>query len=144
MPPMVETPLPACRRAVTVGNVLDGSNVTLKRSSGVSITGCFQLSTMYFQVEPFIEGEWLTASQEFPDCGLSSLDSKQEIVGPSEPIPVPSIMAPICEGSSTVTINNLLIGSKIRIFLNGTELGTAEASGASSEFDVFGLIEFCF
>lgn len=58
------------------------------------------------------------------------------IVGPATPVPPPTVVPPLCAGSTTVQLTGLLPGSQVRIIQNGVDLGTGEAPDASFAFEV--------
>lgn len=131
-PPKVIAPLKECQRAVTVADVFEGSRVTLTRTSGPNPSACFDARSLWFRVQPLVVNETLTARQEYPKCEIASGESSPVIVESAEPIPIPRVLGPLCEGSTTVTVTDLLPGSKIRILEDGTELGQGEAPEEST------------
>ena len=126
--PTVESPLRACQRGVTVSDVFEGAQVTLFRSSGPNMQACFDFPSLRFRVNPgLVEGETVSARQEFLDCNISSDDADPVTVGTAEPVPPPIVQPPLCEGGTNVRLHKLLFGSRVRILLDGVELGIAES-----------------
>jgi hypothetical protein len=126
-PPEVEGPLRACQKGVVVKDVFDGARVTLLRSGGPNLQACFDVSRLRFHVNPgLVEGETVIARQDFPACHLTSVDSAPVLVGPAEPVPPPEVEGPLCVGATSVRLNNLLYGSRVRILYDGAEIGMAE------------------
>lgn len=126
--PKVESPLRACKKGVVVSDVLHGATVTLQRSGGPNLVSCFDASALRFGVNPaLVEGETLTAVQEFPDCKTKSSAADPVAVGPAEPIPAPTVASPLCAGGTTVTLSGLEFGALVEILVNGSLLGQAEA-----------------
>lgn len=92
------------------------------------------MSSLYFPGDPLVEGESVTARQEFTRCELSSPDSDPVVVEAAEPVPAPVIIPPLCDGSTFVRVTGLLRGSKVRILQNGVELGIGEAADSTFDF----------
>jgi hypothetical protein len=124
----VENPLRACQRGVVVSDVFEGARVTLLRSAGPNLQACFDATALRFGVNPgLVEAESVSARQEFPDCEIVGDDADPVIVGPAEPVPAPSVQAPLCVGAFSVRLHGLLFGSKVRILLDGMEIGIGES-----------------
>jgi hypothetical protein len=129
-PPTVEGPLKECQRSLQISNVIPGAVVTLERSEGSTfINDCFAKTKAWLEnITPLVAGEKIVVRQGFPACEKISPDSKTYIVKPKEPIPPPAILGgELCEGTTSVPLTNLIPGSKVRIFLDETEIGLAEA-----------------
>jgi hypothetical protein len=136
-PPTVNAPLRECQRAVTVSGVFDGSRVTLLQSGRPPEAGNFVVDSEYFRVSPLTLGESITASQAYPSCGLASVPSSPAVVaGPAQPVTAPTVSPPLCAGSVTVTLSGLFVGSPVRIYQNGVEIGEGEAPAESFAFQV--------
>jgi len=92
-PPTVVGPLRACQRAVTVKDVVEGSQVVLTEApvTGFSEKACFDLSELWFPTPPLTLGDNLTAIQQMPGCEIKSSPSAPVTVGPSTPVPSPAI-----------------------------------------------------
>jgi hypothetical protein len=136
-PPTVNAPLRECQRAVTVSNVFDGSRVTLFQSGRPPEAANFVVASEYFRVSPLALGESVTASQAYPDCQLTSQPSSPAVVaGPAQPVTAPTVKSPLCAGSLTVTLSGLFIGSPVKIYQNGVEIGEGEAPAESYPFEV--------
>ena len=126
--PIVESPLRECQHTVTVSNVVHGATVTLLRSAGPNLSGCFDLGSLYFWVNPPLAlGETVSARQEFPDCKVKSADATPVIVEDNTPVPAVGVTPPLCAGSTTVTVTGLSLGNRVRILQDGVEIGEAEA-----------------
>jgi hypothetical protein len=134
--PRVESPLKECSRAVTVFDVVHGATVTLLRSAGPNLRACFDASALYFPVNPGLSlGETISARQELrAPCNLVSANAPVVVVEDNTPVPPASVKGPLCEGSTTVTVTGVILGSRVRIQENGVDLGEAEAPVAG-EFD---------
>lgn len=133
--PTVKAPLRECQRSVVVQDVLPGAMVTLLRSAGPNQVRCCAGTSVQFGVTPPLAlGETISARQEFPACNVTSPDATPVVVGPAEPVPSPGVKAPLCEGSTTVTLTGLVDGSRVRIQQDGVDLGEAEAPN-DGEFD---------
>jgi hypothetical protein len=133
--PTVQSPLKECSRAVTVFDVVHGATVTLLRSAGPNLKACFDFSALYFPVNPALSlGETISARQELPACNLLSADAPVVVVEDNTPVPPASVRPPLCEGSTTVTVTGLILGSRVRLQENGVDIGEAEAAVAG-EFD---------
>jgi hypothetical protein len=126
--PTIESPLRACQKGVVVSDVYDGGHVTLLRSGGPNLQACFDLSSLRFTVNPPLsEGEAISARQEFLECQITSDDAIPITVEPAQPIPPPSVEEPLCEGSTSVRLHNLIFGSKVKILIDDSEIGIAES-----------------
>lgn len=126
--PSVESPLRSCQRSVVVSDVYEGASVTLLRSGGPNLVACFDASALRFRVNPgLVEGETVSARQEFLECESFSDIADPVIVGPAEPVPVPVVVGPLCAEGTSVRLSGLLYGSRVRIFQAGIEIGTAES-----------------
>jgi hypothetical protein len=134
--PTVQSPLKACQRAVTVSNVFEGGQVILSQTAGPTEQSCFDQSALWFGTNPLVLGETVSARQRFPHCELDSLNSPGVIVGPATPVPSPTVVPPLCEGTTAVQLTGLLPGSRVRISQNGADLGTGEAPDSSFGFEV--------
>jgi Domain of unknown function (DUF1929) len=135
-PPVVAAPLRECQRTATVRNLYEGSQVTLDRSGGPDATGCPITKSQTFFTSPLVLGETVTARQEFPACRLKSPDAAPVTVQSAEPVPPPSVRGPLCADATSVTLGDLLPGSKVEILESGTPLGTAEAHADTATFPV--------
>ena len=134
-PPTVESPLQACRQGVVVGDVVHGARVTLLRSAGPNVQSCFDASALRFGVNPALsEGETVAARQEFPDCEIVGEDAAPVVVGPAEPVPPPIALGPLCAGGTTVPLAGLLFAARVRIQVDGSDIGEAEAP-TEGQFD---------
>lgn len=126
--PTVESPLRKCQRGVVVGDVYEGATVELIRSGGPNLTACFDATSLRFTVNPpLAEGEVVTANQGFVTCEMKSSDADPVVVGPHIPVPPPVVVGPLCAGATEVRLSGLLYGSLIRIYQDGSEIGTAES-----------------
>jgi hypothetical protein len=134
--PTVQSPLKACQRAVTVSNVFEGGQVVLSQTAGPTEQSCFDQSALWFQTNPLVQGETVSAHQRFPHCHLDSLKSPGVIVGAATPVPSPTVVPPLCAGSTAVQLTGLLPGSQVRISQDGADLGTGEAPDSSFAFEV--------
>ena len=136
-PPTVNGPLQACMVAVTVSNVTDGAQVTLTETPapGFSETACFDLSSLFFQCPPLTQGSNVSAIQSMPKCEVKSASSPPVPVGPPAPLP-PTVVPPLCAGSTTVQLTGLNPGQIVEIFQDATSLGTGSAPGSSFPFTV--------
>ena len=135
-PPTVNGPLRECQRAVTVSDVFDGSQVTLFQSGRAPEVGNFVVDSEYFRVSPLALGERITASQAYPTCKLTSATSPAVVAGPAQPVTAPTVVPPLCAGSATVSLSGLFIGSQVKIYQNGVEIGEAEAPAESYSYQV--------
>jgi hypothetical protein len=137
-PPTVVGPLRACQRAVTVKDVVDGAQVVLTEApvTGFTETACFDLSELWFPTPPLTLGDNLSAIQQMPGCEIKSLPSAPVTVGPSTPVPSPTIVPPLCAGGVSVRLTGLLPGSPVEIFQNGVSLGTGSAPASTFDFPV--------
>ena len=135
--PVVEGPLYECDRRVTVGGVFDGAQVTLTRTAGPTEIGCFDLGKEWFAVPPLVKGETVSATQMYVNCNtVPSVAAAGIIVLPADPVPVPTLVPPLCADGQTVNLTGLRPGALIRIYQNGSELGTAESAGTSATVQV--------
>jgi hypothetical protein len=137
-PPTVVGPLRACQRAVTVSNVVEGAQVVLTEvpTNGFNETACFDLFSLWFPTSPLTLGDNVSAIQQMPKCDIKSLPSPAVLVGPSTPVPIPIVVPPLCAGSWSVCLTNLLPGSPVEIFQNGMSLGTGSAPASTFDFQV--------
>ena len=133
--PTVQVPLRECQRTVTVSNIVHGALVTLLRSAGPNLGGCFDRDSLFFWVNPPLAlGETVSARQELPDCRLNSDDAMPVLVQDNTPVPPANVKPPLCAGSTTVTLTGLVMGARVQILENGAVLGEAEAP-VDGEFD---------
>lgn len=136
-PPTVVGPLHACQRAVTVKDVVEGAQVVLHEAPpGFTETACFDLSELWFPTPPLTLGDTVSAIQQMPKCEIKSAASAPVKVGPSTPVPIPTVVPPLCAGSVFVRVTNLLPGSPVQIFQNGVSLGEGAAPAATFDFEV--------
>jgi len=135
-PPKVKGPLRACQRAVAVSDVIEGARVALTEAPGFTETACFDLQSLWFPTPPLTLGAQVSATQEMPKCEIKSPSSSVLIVGPSTPVPSPTIEPPLCAGSVTVRLTGLLPGSPVEIFQNSTSLGLGSAPNDTFDFPV--------
>jgi hypothetical protein len=133
--PTIDTPLKECERSVTVSNVLDGAVVTLTRTAGPPAGGCFDYSAEYFTLAPLVLNETVTAEQAFPPCGSKSLQTHAK-VGPAQPVPVPTVVGPLCAGGTIVTVSGLTPGCELRVLANGVVIAEGGAGNATAEIIV--------
>jgi hypothetical protein len=125
-PPTIEGDLRACERQVTVSGVYPGARVTLNRSHGVNLTltACFDYESLSFLLAPpLMEGETLSASQEFPQCDWVSDPSQPVTVGPLDPVPTPGVRAPLCRNATTVTVTDLSYGAAVYVTVDTSSAG---------------------
>ncbi|HEV2392759.1 MAG TPA: hypothetical protein VG146_10400 [Verrucomicrobiae bacterium] len=136
MRPVVVGPLRACQRAVTVKDVVDGAQVVLTEAptAGFTETACFDLSELWFPTPPLKLGDQVTALQQMPRCEIKSAASAPVVVGPSTPVPVPTVVPPLCAGGVTVRLTDLLPGSPVEILQNGVSLGLGSAPASTFDF----------
>jgi hypothetical protein len=136
-PPTVVGPLRACQRAVTVKDVVEGAQVVLTEApAGFTETACFDLSELWFPTPPLKLGDHVTAIQQMPGCEAKSGSSAPVTVGPSKPVPSPTVVPPLCAGGVSVRLTGLLPGSPMEIFQNGVSLGTGSAPASTFDFPV--------
>jgi hypothetical protein len=127
--PVVIAPLRECERRVTVSNVVHGAHVRLLRSAGPNLHACFDLDTLWMGVNPPLAlGEVISARQELHGhCKLTSVDADPVAVQDNTPVPVAYVSPPLCAGSTTVVLTGLVMGARVSILVNGSELGQAES-----------------
>jgi len=140
-PPTVVGPLQACQRAVTVKDVVEGAQVVLTEAPpGFTESACFDLSELWFPTPPLTLGDHVTAIQQVAKCEIKSGSSAPVTVGPSTPVPVPTVVPPLCAGGLFVRVSGLLPGSPVEIFQNGVSLGLGSAPAATFDFPVPPLV----
>jgi hypothetical protein len=133
--PTVESPLRECQHTVTISDVVHGATVTLLRSGGANLASCFDLSSLFFWVNPPLAlGETVSARQEFPDCKIKSGDAAPVIVQDNTPVPAVGVKDPLCAGGTTVSLTGLGLGNRVRIQQDGVDIGEAEAP-VNGDFD---------
>jgi hypothetical protein len=133
--PTVEFPLRECQRTVTVSDVVHGAIVTLLRSGGPNLAACFDLSALFFWVNPPLAlGETVSARQEMPDCKLISKDAAAVVVEDNTPVPPTGVKEPLCAGGTTVTLTGLILGARVRIQQDSADLGEGE-SPVNGDYD---------
>ncbi|CAA9241353.1 MAG: hypothetical protein AVDCRST_MAG93-1338 [uncultured Chloroflexia bacterium] len=133
--PYIPKPLYACMRSVPVAGVIDGAQVTIDRSTQDSRELCFDASELEVgRLLPLVEGEQVTVRQAFARCNITSDTSPAITVSAAEQLPVPVVMAPLCEGANRVGLHNLIPGAVVRLFEGDDLLGDGEAADS---FDVF-------
>ncbi len=127
--PVVQSPLRECERRVTVSNVVHGATVTLLRSAGPNQQACFDLDSLWMGVTPPLAlGETVSARQELRGrCKLVSADAVPRVVEDNTPVPVANVVPPLCAGNTTVVLTGLVMGARVTIRADGTELGMAES-----------------
>jgi hypothetical protein len=126
-PPRVMAPLRECQRAVLVTDAVSGARVTLDRTAGPSATTCTTTEGSWFWVAPLVLGEEVFARQAYPACGLASPRSVPVSVESARPVPPPTVVGPLCAGSTAVTLADLIPGSRVSISQDGVEVGQGEA-----------------
>lgn len=127
--PVVQMPLRECERRVTVSNVVHGATVTLMRSAGPNLQACFDLDALWMGVNPPLTlGETISARQELRGrCNLKSADAVPVMVQDNTPVPVGNVVPPLCAGNTTVVLSGLVMGARVKILADATELGLAES-----------------
>jgi hypothetical protein len=127
--PIVQTPLRECERRVTVSNIVHGAQVTLMRSAGPNLQACFDLDALWMGVNPPLSlAETISARQELRGhCNLKSADAAPVTVEDNTPVPVAHVVPPLCAGNTTVVLSGLIMGARVKILADGTEIGMAES-----------------
>jgi hypothetical protein len=117
------TDLRACDREIAVTNVVPGARVIAVRSSGPTHNDCTTEQELRIRATPELqENETVTAHHEFPECGIAS-DSTERTVAPATPVPVPSIVPPLCAGATRIKVQGLRVGATVHISVDGIRLG---------------------
>lgn len=137
--PRIMKPIYACDRSALVGEVADGSNVTLFRDAAPPITSGFDRDSLWFNIPdpPFEEGEEVRARQAMPNCDV--LDSRQSVpasVLPADQAPAPVVGSPLCANGTAVLVGGLTPGNRVRILQDGAELVVGEAPDSVFAFSV--------
>ncbi len=127
--PVVQTPLRECERRVTVSNIVHGAQVTLMRSAGPNLQACFDLDSLWMGVNPPLAlGETVSALQELRgQCKLKSANATPVVVEDNTPVPVANVVPPLCAGNTTVVLSGLVMGARVKILVDGADLGGAES-----------------
>lgn len=135
--PVVRAPLHECERRVTVENIVHGAHVVLMRSAGPNLHACFDQSALWMGVNPPLAlGETVSAKQELHGrCQLRSADADPVTVADNTPVPPANVVPPLCAGSTTVVLSGLVMGARVRILVDGVELGMAE-SPVDGDYDL--------
>jgi Bacterial Ig domain len=117
-PPIVENPLYACARSVTISGVIPGAIVTLTRTAGPTESGAFVVSAEYFNVAALNPLETVTASQAFPDCRpeVKVTTSASVKVGRAQPPQAPIVIGPLCPDALTVRLTGLTVGDSVEVY----------------------------
>jgi hypothetical protein len=124
----------ACDRSIYLGGMVEGSEVTLIRSTTQPrIAGTYyQAAWFIFGSPPLQQGEHVSVGQQMIKCDMMPSDpSPVMTVLPAQPVPVPKVASPICAGANAVVIYGLTPGSQVRILQDGNELALAEAPASS-------------
>jgi hypothetical protein len=134
-PPVIVGPLMACRTAVRVEGVYEGSEVTLTRKSGETESASFDLSGLWFALAtPLSEANgWVKAKQAMPGCRRDGQDAVADIGPPGKP--AAPLVSPLCAGTPSVCIDGLEKGAEVRITV-GPDVYVGVASGTENRFDV--------
>lgn len=142
--PVVESPLVECSHRVTVRGVFPGATVELNRSAGPDLTACFDLPSLWFGVSPHLKvGETISARQYYPKCEvMGDWSSPPVVVDPLEPVPVPSVNAPLCKNGTNVTVCGLKAGSHVRITVAPSHHGGFPVGG--TVYEAFAPNDGCF
>jgi hypothetical protein len=126
--PKIQGPLTECETVVMVSNIIEGSVVSLTRSSdGTTVSGTYVVSLVpiYLQ-KPLVKGETITVQQELmAPCGYPSPPATATVLALTAP-PTPALVGPICPNGGVV-IEKLITGAPVRLLADGTSLGEAEA-----------------
>lgn len=127
--PVVQTPLRECERRVTVSNIVHGAHVVLMRSAGPNLHTCFDLDSLWMGVNPPLTlNETISARQELHGrCNLKSADAIPVMVEDNMPVPAANVVPPLCAGNTTVVLNGLVMGARVKILADSVELGEAES-----------------
>lgn len=135
--PVVLSPLRECERRVTVSNIVHGAHVVLMRSAGPNIHTCFDLDSLWIGVHPPLAlGEVISARQELHGrCHLRSADAVPVVVEDNTPVPVANVVPPLCAGNTTVVLTGVVMGARVKILVNGADIGEAE-SPVDGTYDV--------
>jgi len=135
--PSIAGPVYACQEAIQIGNVVDGALVAVTQApSATTASGLFATSSELLQTKPIGAGEAVSVMQSMPDCQIQGVSSAQVPVSPTAPVPVPSVIAPLCTGDVYVGLSNLIPGAQVEIFQGGVSLGTGACSTSTQYFAV--------
>jgi hypothetical protein len=126
----------ACNTAIKISKVYDGAEVTVRRDNGVrtiNLSYMFDAPALLASVGlPLEEGEILTISQAVA-IHCERYPATGEIrVGSAPPIPKPVVRGPLCSGSSTIVVENLIPGAAIEVFANEKTYRAQTPSSTSS------------
>lgn len=139
--PIIRQPLLGCQTAVLVSGVYDGATVTLKRSSGIVDTGGFDRNALWFMLSrPLDETDKaITAQQDLAKkCERKGIESSPPVpVNKRQGLPAPVVIPPLCIGSRSVRIANLVPGALVHIDVNGAQFtGMAPSESAIYDFKI--------
>lgn len=138
--PTIYPPLKACQPSVLIGDVFDGANVTLKRSSEPNpIQAVFDRSALWFILsKPLVDGEKITVTQSFDKCERRGKESSPPAkVDPAAPIEIPSIDGKLCAGATRIPVIGLIPGAKVQILVGPKTYNGQTPPGVTSHtFDI--------
>lgn len=116
--PTVQSPLQECRNRVTISDVIPGAEVELDRSAGPGGISCFDRTSLWWGLNPPLSlYESVRARQRMLDCEKFSEWSDPVIAGSIEPLPIPTVVGPLCDGGTTIQVCGLLAGARVRILI---------------------------
>ena len=125
-PPLVVAPV-ECQKSIKLLNLVPGAIVITDRGGGIKPAAlCTEPSMTMFVATPFKLGETITAILDLSPC-RTSIPSPSVKVDKADGIPSPNVMGPICGGANSVALSSLRVGALVTIFVDGDELGNAEA-----------------
>jgi len=125
-----------CQPSFYAGNVIPGAVVEFYKNGSTFGSYTFDSSAVWVAVSDhfFAHGDRVNAVQFMCGAKLSSNPNDHVIVQIPAPIPVPSIIGPICPNSKTIHVTGLILGSMITVFEDNVEIGNCQAPGP--EYDV--------
>lgn len=134
--PMIERPVKACHRLITIRKIVPGAIVRLLRRGQPIFESACPIDMQRVVVEGLAEGEELAVDQEMPRCEIQRSDQDRLRVSPTSPIERPRIDGPLCAGLGRVIVSRLEPGALVRVYADGQEIGRWEAWDRSCPFDL--------
>ena len=135
--PTIKQPILGCQNAILVTGVYDGATVTVQRDRATEKAG-FDLSNLWFKLStPLKEGEKVSVKQDLEFCQNRGVFSPAVVVSRPKDLTAPYIIPPLCSGSQSIRIGNLVPGSIVHINVNETIYkGIAPAGVSIHDFSI--------
>jgi hypothetical protein len=116
-----------CSWALPLANIVAGAivTVTLGADASTNSTCCPAPTGNFILWRALVDGEEVTVSQELPGQpipGGGGPAQNTAFVAPLSPVPVPNLAGPLCVGTVSATVTNLVPGAEVDFYLYDANL----------------------